>query len=216
MGTNVIIITLLFFFKALLLLCLPCKNAKNCVGRFHRKCSGIIFWNFWLRMLIQGCLEIAIAAAVYLDDRDKLMATFDESFDNFFLVNDALSFSLMLVLLVMPLWILVFYCFNFSKLANEKFASVFGSTYDGLRTDRRSVIFFPIYFLLRRFAFVFFALRLQYNASFQIFGLMILNLIAAAYLLVFKPFDLPLLQRLEVFNEFTSMILLYTTLGWLT
>ena len=52
MGTNVIIITFLFFFMILLVFMLPCKNQSGRAGRFHRKCSGIIYWNFWLRMLI--------------------------------------------------------------------------------------------------------------------------------------------------------------------
>lgn len=35
-------------------------------------------------------------------------------------------------------------------------------------------------------------------------------MIASGYLLVFKPFNSVLLQRLEVFNEMTSFALLYT------
>ena len=44
MGTNVIIITVLFVFIFLLALFLPCHKHENCVGRNHRKCSVIIFW----------------------------------------------------------------------------------------------------------------------------------------------------------------------------
>lgn len=52
MGTNVIILTILFFFIFLLIIGMPFKNHNSCVGRSHRSCSKTIFWNFWLRMLI--------------------------------------------------------------------------------------------------------------------------------------------------------------------
>ena len=52
MGTNVIILTVLFFFMALLLCMCDARKKPNRAGRFHRYCSGIIYWNFWLRMLI--------------------------------------------------------------------------------------------------------------------------------------------------------------------
>lgn len=44
---------------------------------------------------------------------------------------------------------------------------------------------------------------------------MIMTIISLLYLLLFKPFDEPLLQNLEVFNEFTSLALLYTTICWI-
>ena len=52
MGTNVIIVTILLFFMLTLLVTHFFRRKKNIVGRYHRKCSGIIYWNFWLRMLI--------------------------------------------------------------------------------------------------------------------------------------------------------------------
>jgi len=156
MGTNTIIITVLFFFIALLALFIPCRKQQNCVGRSHRKCSGIIFWGFWLRMLIQGCLEIEIAALVYMLDRPQLLEIYgeDEKFENFFLINDLMSYGFMAVLIIMPVWVAIFYCYNFKKLEDKKFTERYGSTYDGLRTNRKSILFFPIYFLIRRGIFL--------------------------------------------------------------
>ena len=51
-------------------------------------------------------------------------------------------------------------------------------------------------------------------AGFFVFILMAMTMIELIYLIVFVPFDTKLLQSLEVFNEMTSMILLYTTLGF--
>ena len=52
MGTNVIILTILLFFMALLIVTHSVRNSQNRAGRCHRYCSGTIYWNFWLRMLI--------------------------------------------------------------------------------------------------------------------------------------------------------------------
>lgn len=39
-------------------------------------------------------------------------------------------------------------------------------------------------------------------------------MIALTYLVLCKPFREPLLQNLEVFNEVTSMVLLYLAIAW--
>lgn len=69
-------------------------------------------------------------------------------------MNDMLSYGFMAVLTIMPVWVAIFYCYNFKKLEDKKFAERYGSAYDGLRTKRKSILFFPIYFLLRRAIFL--------------------------------------------------------------
>ena len=39
-------------------------------------------------------------------------------------------------------------------------------------------------------------------------------MVAFLYLTIFKPFAVPLMQKLEVFNEITSLTLLYLTFAW--
>ena len=111
----------------------------------------------------------------------------------------------------MPIFVLVFYCRNFKTLDDEKFTKKYGSAYDGLKTTRRSAIFFPFFFLMRRTAISCMAFWLDRPEIF-IFIMMLLTIIETVYLLVFKPFEERLLQRLELFNEFTSIMLLYATL----
>ena len=96
-------------------------------------------------------------------------------------------------------------------LDDEKFTKKYGSAYDGLKTRQRSAIFFPFFFLMRRTAITCMAFWLDRPEMF-IFIMMLLTMIETIYLLVFKPFEEPLLQRLELFNEFTSIMLLYATL----
>lgn len=215
MGTNVIVITILIFFKVLLLLFLPCRRQDNCIGRAHKKCSGIIFWNFWLRLIIQGCLEISIACCVYLIDRQQYVDLLENGYGTFLLINDILSFVFFVTIAIAPLWIILFYCSCFKKFKDERFASTYGSPISGLRKDRRSVIFQPVYFLLRRFAFLYIALFWGERPSNQIHFLILTHVFAALYKVHFRPYETNLLQSLEVFNEFTSLVLLYATIGFL-
>lgn len=208
MGTNVIILTILLFAMLLLLICAPCRNRRNCIGRAHRKCSGIVFWNFWLRLLIEGCLEIAISAGLYLLQEGALTAE-REANPAYFLTNDIMSYFLLSLLLVLPIFILAFYCKNFERLGEEEFAAVWGSPYEGLRTETRSVLFFPVYFLIRRYLFSAAAFWMFDYGNLQVHILICLTMISTVYLLAFRPFKAVILQRLEVFNEVTSFVLLY-------
>ena len=215
MGTNVIIFTLLFFFMTLLLILYPCRKGQGRTGRFHRYCSGTIYWNFWLRMLIQGCLEIGISAMMYITHRQELIELADGSFSSFFVVNDFLSyFSSLLLFIVLPLFVIVFYCIRFKKLGDKDFKDKYGAVYDSLRTDRRSILFFPFFFLLRRYNFTLMAFWLSDRPSLFIFVLLLMTMIEAIYLFTFVPFETNLMQNLEVFNEITSFILLYISLGF--
>lgn len=76
-------------------------------------------------------------------------------------------------------------------------------------------MFFPVFFLCRRGFFIFLAFQMSdERSSLFIFLLMLMTMIEAIYLFTAVPFETPLLQNLEVFNEITSMILLYTSLGF--
>ena len=52
------------------------------------------------------------------------------------------------------------------------------------------------------------ALTMNQYCSFQLFALMLLTMVQFEYLVLYKPFNTPLLQRLELFNEATSLFLL--------
>ena len=167
MGTNVIIITILLFFKGFLLCTIPVKHKDTRVGRFHRKCSGIMFWNFWLRMLIQGCLEILISAVLYVIMRSKLVAETGD-YNMFLFVNDIMSFALIGIFIFLPPWVLYFYYKNFDRVEKEEFTQTYGSAIDSLRGDTRWIIFFPVYFLVRRTIFMIMTLWLTNGSIFQL------------------------------------------------
>lgn len=183
MGTNVLILTIVFIIILLLLVCMPIRNSKSWSGRRHRSCTKSIFWNFWLRLLIQGCLEILCASGPYLMDRKELLEKSENGYTSYFFLNDMLSISLTLILIVMPFWILIFYCCKFEKLGDEKFNEKWGSAYDGLNPKKRSSIFYPFYFLVRRMLFITFILSWKHSTSLKIFANIFMTMIAAIYLI---------------------------------
>ena len=121
MGTNIIVITFLFLFMILLLATLPCKKDYTRFGRYRRKCSRIIYWNFWLRFHIQGCLEISIAICIYIAQRKKLFELLDTEYNTYLFMNDCLSFIEMTCIFLLTSCILIFYCCKFKKLSEEQF-----------------------------------------------------------------------------------------------
>jgi len=167
-------------------------------------------------MLIQGCLEIGIAAMMYIVHREELYALEDQpEFAFFFYVNDFLSFFFSAtVFLVLPLFVLLFYCLKFDRLSEKAFNDKYGAVYDSLKTNKRSILFFPMFFLVRRFVFILMAFQLSDEPGCFIFVLLGMTMIEAAYLFVCSPFETQLMQGLEVFNEMTSFILLYIALGF--
>ena len=139
----------------------------------------------------------------------------ENEYSAFLFINDFLSIFFISTLAIMPIFLLAFYCKRFDKMADEGFKAKYGSGYDSLKTDRRSILFFPVFFLVRRGLFIFLALSLSDDrSSLFLFILMAMTIIEAIYLVIYKPFETQLLQNLELFNEITSMILLYTALGF--
>ena len=58
------------------------------------------------------------------------------------------------VIVILPFWIIYFYCKNFEKWRDEEFVEKYGTIFEGLRRDRRSTLAYPIIFMLRRFSLV--------------------------------------------------------------
>ena len=69
-------------------------------------------------------------------------------------VNNITLFVMLAAIIVLPPWIIYFYCKNFAKLQDEEFEKKYGATFEGLRTESKAVLAYPIIFILRRFALV--------------------------------------------------------------
>lgn len=72
-------------------------------------------------------------------------------------MNDFLSIFFLATLCILPAFIIGFYCKKFDKLKEDEFKATYGSGYDSLKTNQRSILFFPVFFLARRYFFTFLA-----------------------------------------------------------
>ena len=84
-----------------------------------------------------------------------------------------------------------------------------GSVLEGLRKDNKYVVFYPVFFIIRRCSFAIQAVFFGDAFSFQIHMQIVLAVTQISYLLAFKPFNSPFQQKLEVMNETVTLILMY-------
>ena len=166
--------------------------------------------NILLRFMIEGALDVFICIALqfkYSDISEGL------SFDSVFLgLNTIMAVVFATATALFIPFLLTFYLCSFKKWKDASFENRFGTIFDGLRRDRRSSLFYPIFLFSRRLSFtvvVFFAID---NLFLKISSLVLTTMIGAIYLLHCAPFEHPTMLRLEVFNEITAIFLLYALL----
>lgn len=154
-----------------------------------------------IRLVIEGYMELVFS--VYFNLRyAKCSFSFLGSWVNYFY---AIIFAALIGLA--PFFVVGFYSFNFSKLGDEEFTKKFGSVYEGLKTNSRSVIAFTTIFMVRRALFALLAVMLYKHVIIQLSLTIVLIMFAACYILHFKPFEEQLINRLEVMNETTTLLL---------
>ena len=78
-----------------------------------------------------------------------------------------------------------------------------------MRTDRLSSIFFHINFVIRRLVFTLIAVFASEYLFVQMYALLVTSSLQMMYLIIWKPFDSEFMNRIEIFNEFTTILLSY-------
>ena len=113
------------------------------------------------------------------------------------------------LLISLPIFIVVFYRKYFHKLGQTKFQDRWGSVYEGMKHTNKSILAYYVIFMVRRMILAATILYIPDFIWLQIFMTIYLTQFAAIYLVHYKPFEDPLVQRLEVFNEITTILLLH-------
>lgn len=162
-------------------------------------------WNFVIRLLIEGYLELIFS--VYFNLKySNCDFKFFGSWVNYF---SAVIFAGILV--IAPFFIAVFYYRNFHRFEDEEFTEKYGSVYEGLKINSRTVILFSIYFLIRRGLFMAVSILLYSKVILQLGAAIFITLMSGCYILHFKPFEDPLLNKLEAMNELVTLFLINVT-----
>ena len=93
--------------------------------KLSNKLYNFLYWGGILRLLMEGFLEVIIATMLNVR-RNYWDATYSIIMTNVF------STSMTLILVLLPVWILVFYCKKREEWANEEFEETYGAVLEGL------------------------------------------------------------------------------------
>mmetsp|Transcript_38853 Transcript_38853/g.50866 ORF Transcript_38853/g.50866 Transcript_38853/m.50866 type:complete len:257 (-) Transcript_38853:602-1372(-) len=209
LGTMFLVFVVMILMPVVLLCTKPCRNVHPKVKEKHKSCSTSLQGNAFVRFFLESCLDIAICAslnATYLRENDAEML-WDTSFH---VINNISLICLSLTIVLLPIWVLVFYCRNFKKWQNDGFEEKYGAIFEGLRTDRRSSLGYPMIFILRRFALVLVVTVGRDHLFAQMSLMVCFSTAQVGYLATYKPSEEKLGERLDIFNEVTTVVLVDT------
>ena len=139
------------------------KDKLTCQARWVQKCSKclntvyptmakILFYGFLIRLIFESYIRLCLAVFVSLADISWEGDSQALLYDNVFTV-----FMTALVI-GLPLLVGSFYVCHYKSMTDPEFKTQFGDVYEGLAYDesrerRLIVIFYPVWFLLRRLIF---------------------------------------------------------------
>lgn len=87
------------------------------------------------------------------------------------------------------------------KLNLEETKLRFGSTYMELKLDRKMALLYNVIYMLRRLVFSFAAIILEDSPFAQVQVVIFHSFCVIIYLTYYRPFVIPALNRMEIFNE---------------
>ena len=126
-------------------------------NRWHTSISKTLFWNGFLRLILEAALDFSIAVLINI----KVVYELDKSGSNawwlpnlpFFWLNYITVIFALVVLFIGPIFVLIYYTCRYKKWTTDKFEESFGAVLDGLRKDTRLSIIYPSFFMIRRTIF---------------------------------------------------------------
>eukprot|EP00347_Sterkiella_histriomuscorum_P012129 403369784 len=100
------------------------------------------------------------------------------------------------------------------KIKDSQFKKLYGTLWDGLKTDKKVTLFPNLIFMLRRIIMCYF-LVFNNQGYIQIVISTISTLFIALYYLYFKPYEDSMQNKIEVFNEICILITCYHLLFYI-
>jgi hypothetical protein len=104
---------------------------------------------------------------------------------------------------------------KFGSLSNEVTQVSIGATYGDLRIDSKAALLYNVVYMLRRLFISGIATLLKKDSYLQVQLMVIHSVFVLVYITAVRPFELPLMNRMEIFNEF-CVLLAATHLFWFT
>ena len=133
------------------------------------------------------------------------------------LYDNMFTYAMILALIILPFFICIFFTLRVDALHEDNFSRRYGALYSGLKyedkkgllTNRTLTMLFPLFFVLRRLIFSAAALFLSQYPVLQLISLYYVTTLMIIFLMWHMPFEEPWDNLTEVFNEVTTILLLY-------
>ena len=173
------------------------------VNKLNNRIKKQLHWNFVIRLVMEAGMEIAFGVYINLT-----YGKFEKGY--FGAVFNYLSCIVLGgALLALPIFIIVFYSRNFHRLEEEGFEAKFGSVYEGLAKRSKAELFYPVFFIFKRVSFALSSLLLLHYVVLQLYVMIGITMVACLYVLHYRPFEDPFMNRMEVMNECFTLLLIY-------
>lgn len=156
LGTMFLTFVIMLFIPVLLLLIKPCRAKSHWLDKKYSSMMQALHGNMFIRYLMEGSLDISICIVLnFIQDSDSGGLQWTSAFH---IVNNLAQIVFALAIMIFPAFVLFFYCKNFANWSNESFQERYGAVFEGLKTDSRASLAYPIVFVLRRIILVFVAI----------------------------------------------------------
>ena len=104
---------------------------------------------------------------------------------------------------------------KFATLSIEVTKVSIGATYGDIRIDSKAALLYNVVYMLWRLFISVIATLLKKNSYLQVQLMVLHSMLVLVYITAVRPFELPLMNRMEIFNEF-CILLAATHLFWFT
>jgi len=186
--------------------CLPCESAKNLSSRAKQA----VFFSGFFSFLIESYLIFCVAAFINQTNPSMIFEISARAFG----VNVNILFAALFTLIVIaiPIAVAMLYTEYFEVLTQDSQAKQkYGKFIEDLNTLRngKTVILFPVIGLVRKLFLAFTVVHLQNYPNFSIFSINLQTLAMIMLIGHTEPYKLKSQNRLEMFNEFSLLLVNY-------
>ena len=120
-----------------------------------------------------------------------------------------MAIFIVIITFASPIFIAFFLKMNADSLMIPSFKQKYESFYSSIRISSRGALYLNSMFTIRRLLFSMSLVLLSHFPILQIFFQFFLSYIMLKYLIDTRPYDEPILNRLELFNEICILIINY-------
>ena len=162
-----------------------------------------LFFDFIIRFFLEGYIELMLSSLLNIPD-----LTYEQPGDYFSAIFSQVFCGIMIFL---P-FVILFFIFGNHDLLDKPFLKMrFGSLWEGINHKKSKwAAQFNFIFTSRRLILTIITIYLQDLPQIQLQLFILMSLLNSAYLLAVKPFELPSINRVEIFNELSISAMAYT------